>query len=276
MKYNPDILKLRVLLAFLNDDEACTVMGISRTLGEKHYNVSRAVSCLEKDGLIGRKSRRRPYLTKYGREKALFYSDRVSAALDFLLSSGVQIESAKTDGFLWALYNTEDTMRTISQTVKRRRIKEAFAGKKQFRGGVLCRSMGDGEYELPFVIYRDNVKDGNNISMANDGFEHPCTLSIVNGEGILQLRHVEMSARSQKTGQVISGHVRSVKYFDSGRYISADKNGAIFSIPASSFTFKNIGNGLSRVFHGMLGLKMECSVGEDHMPEMTAIFTLFI
>ena len=37
MKENSDILRLRVLLAFLNDDEPCTVMSIARTLKEEHY-----------------------------------------------------------------------------------------------------------------------------------------------------------------------------------------------------------------------------------------------
>ncbi len=276
MKDNTDILKLRIMLAFLNDCGDCTVMGLSRTLGEKHYTVSRAISCLEKEGLISRKTKRRPYLTKAGRDRALFYSERVDTTLAFLLSSGVEVESAKSDGLLWALYNTEDTMRTIKETVKKRRIKDILGSRKQFMGEVLCRNMDDGQYKLPFAIYREDVKDGNNISMANEGFEHPCTLSIVNGSGILQLRYTDMSARSQATGKIMTGHVKYVKYFDSGRYINADKNGDILSIPASSLTFKNIGKGLNRVFHGMVSLKMECTVGEFHMPEATAIFTLFI
>lgn len=87
-------------------------------------------------------------------------------------------------------------MRTIKETVKKRRIKDILGSRKQFMGEVLCRNMDDGQYKLPFAIYREDVKDGNNISMANEGFEHPCTLSIVNGSGILQLRYTDMSARS--------------------------------------------------------------------------------
>ena len=55
MKENSDILRLRVLLAFLNDDEPCTVMSIARTLKEEHYTISRVISSLEKEGLITEK-----------------------------------------------------------------------------------------------------------------------------------------------------------------------------------------------------------------------------
>ena len=46
----------------------------------------------------------------------------------------------------------------------------------------------DGQYLLPFIIYRENVKNGNNISMSNEGFTHPCTLSVTDGRGMILLK----------------------------------------------------------------------------------------
>lgn len=51
MPDTPEILRLRVLLCFLRENEKdCTVMEIARTLGEEHYTVSRAIAALEKEG----------------------------------------------------------------------------------------------------------------------------------------------------------------------------------------------------------------------------------
>lgn len=51
MEENAQMRNLRVLLCFLQSDpEDCTVTGISRTLHEEKYTVSRAMAALEKEG----------------------------------------------------------------------------------------------------------------------------------------------------------------------------------------------------------------------------------
>ena len=56
MPDSPDILKLRVLLCFLNAPcEECTVTGIARTLKEEKYKISRIIIGLEKEGMIFQK-----------------------------------------------------------------------------------------------------------------------------------------------------------------------------------------------------------------------------
>lgn len=57
-----------------------------------------------------------------------------------------------------------------------------------FTGSTLCKMLGNGIYRFPFPVYRETAKYGNNISMANNGFEHPCVLSVRNGVGMLQLK----------------------------------------------------------------------------------------
>ena len=86
MKENSVILRLRVLLAFLNDDEPCTVMSIARTLKEEHYTISRVISSLEKEGLINRKAPRRPELTEAGKRVALFYQERIYTTMNHLFT----------------------------------------------------------------------------------------------------------------------------------------------------------------------------------------------
>lgn len=277
MPDSPEILRLRVLLCFLRGDERDrTVMEIARTLREEHYSVSRVIAALEKDGLISKEHPRKPHLTEKGELLARRYAERIDITTNHLLYEGVGAESAAKDAYYWALYNTDDTMEVIRSAEEKYRVKYELRDKKQFDGGTLCKRLKDGEYLFPFIIYRESAKNGGNISMANEGFEHPCVLSIRDGVGTLSIRAVDVTANSAATGKSMHGHVDSLKYFDSGSYISADRSGNVLSLPASVLKFKNIGAGIGQILHGQVCMRMRCSVGVIHMPESTAIFTILI
>ncbi|MDE7157683.1 MAG: hypothetical protein K2O02_07000 [Lachnospiraceae bacterium] len=277
MPDTPEILRLRVLLCFLSEDETdCTVMEIARTLREEHYSISRAIAALEKDGLISKEQPRKPHLTEKGRQQAQRYAERINITTSHLLYEGVNMESAANDAYYWALYNTDETMDVIRSAEEKYRVKYELRDQKQFSGAILCRMLKDGEYQFPFIIYRENAKNGSNISMANEGFEHPCVLSIKDGKGLLRIKALDISANSAVSGKRMRGHVESLKYFDSGSYVNADRSGYVLSIPASAFTFKNIGEGIGQILHGQVCMKIRCSVGVVHMPESTAIFTMLI
>ena len=90
------------------------------------------------------------------------------------------------------------------------RIKYELRDKRQFGGSLLCRNMKDGEYKFPFIIYREYAKNGDSISMANDGFEHPCTLSVIRGNGTILLKAVDMNARSGYDGKLMKGRIKGI------------------------------------------------------------------
>lgn len=70
MTESPEILKLRVLLSFLNEEESlCTVTGLSEIFGEGKQKISRMLIAMEKEGLIDRTDIRHPHLTEIGRKK---------------------------------------------------------------------------------------------------------------------------------------------------------------------------------------------------------------
>lgn len=276
MTESPDILRLRVLLCFLKRDETCTVMGISRTLKEAKQNISRAMIFLEKDGMLDRSNSRCPILTELGNKQAEYYAERIEITLNHLLYEGVDVESARQDAFRWALYCSDKTMETIRATEERYRVKYELRDQKQFSGRQICRLLKNGSYQFPFLIYREHVKNGTNISMANEGFEHPCTLYIDDGEGWIQLRAQHVSAKSASSGKVMRGRAQSMQYFDSGRFVDAEINGNVFSFPAEALQFVNMGGGVGQILHGSCPVKMECSAGLIHMPESTAIFTILI
>lgn len=276
MAETPDILRLRVLLCFLKREGNCTVTGISRILKEAKQNISRAMIALEKEGLLDRSDPRSPILTELGVIRAKQYAERIEITLNHLLYEGVDASAARRDAFLWALYCSDKTMETIRAAEERYRVKYELKEQKQFSGKKLCRLLKNGSYQFPFLIYRERVKNGTNISMANEGFEHPCTLYVEDGEGWIQLRAQPISAKSVSSGKLLRGKAQSMQYFDSGRFVDAEVSGNVFSFPAEALHFVNMGNGVGQILHGSCPVKMECSVGPLHMPESTAIFTILI
>lgn len=272
-----DLLNLRVMLCFLESAPGdATVTGISRTLKEEKYKISRVLIALEKEGLVDRSDIRNPRLTEKGQASAMRLRTRVQISLNHLLYEGVDSESAGHDSYIWSLYCTDDTMNVIRESEERCRVKYAIREQKNFSGAELCRKLKNGRYSFPFLIYREQMKDGKILSMANEGFEHPCVLNVEDGIGEVQLRAIPMGAKSRMTGDFMKGKVTNLQYFESGRFVSAESKGQVYSIPAGVLSFVNIGTGIGQILHGTVGLQMDCSVGIIHMPTSKAMFTMLI
>lgn len=272
-----EVLKFRILHCMLDSRDAkCSVTGISRTLQEEKYVISRAMIRMEQAGLIDRTDIRAPLLTEKGRMEARRYQERVNIVLNHLLQGGINLEHAQKDACACALNCSDEMIDMMRFSDERYRVKRALKDKKTFDGATLCAQMHSGTYALPFTIYREQVKCGEVLSMANEGFEHPCTLYVADGKGILQLRALPMSAKSALHHLSMSGKVSKFAYFDSGRFISAEFHGDVVSFPADALHFTNIGEGAGQVLHGSIWLQMQCSVGIAHMPESRALFTLLI
>lgn len=272
----PNLLIIKILMQFYVDKDA-TVTKIAQTLGEQKYTVSRAINAMEEEGLINKKNTRHPVLTAYGRREAKKYTERVDTIQSHLIYEGLDPNVASRDSFYWGVYGSVETIEMIDKMSVRYRIRHEFRDKKMFTGRDLCKYLEDGSYVFPFLIYRELVKNGTNISMANAGFEHPCTIEVKDGKGQIFLHAIEMKARSQTTKKSMKGFVEDVKYFDSGNFFLARKQSTIISFPIDSMQFQTIGNyGEQQILHGSICLKMTCTVGTEHMPESTAFFTLLI
>ncbi len=274
MAVSADILRMQVLLCFYNGTK--TVMAISRELNEEHYTVTRAIKSLEEEGLIVRSGARQLELSAEGQQLAKQYSERMSITVNHLLYEGVDMASARHDAYYWALYNSDETMAVIRAGEELCRVKYELSECGSFTGSTLSKMLGNGVYRFPFLVYREKAKNGDNISMANNGFEHPCVLSVRDGVGVLQLKVADMSARSGKTGIQMEGHVVKLSYYKDGRYVEAEFNRRTLCIPADVLNFRTVGEGIGQILHGQVCLRMQCSVGPIHMPESTAIFTLLV
>ena len=273
-----EILKMRALICFLNEDPAlCTVTGLADILGEGKQKISRLLMSLEKDGLLDRSDLRRPQLTPAGREQAAYYEKRTSIVLNHLLYEGLDIDDAEHDAYAWALFSSERGMEIIKSSEQRYRAKYELRRQKEFGGEELCRHLADGEYSFPFLIYRETVRGGTNLSMANEGFRHPCVLRVTDGRGQILLQPADLSAESPLTGRKMNGRVRKLMILQpGGTFLRAEKDGEALSFPADVLHFLNIGEGMGQILHGSVCMRMQCSVGTMHMPESTAIFTIMI
>ena len=272
-----DILKIRILVSFLAaSPKSCTVMGLSRALREEKHRISRTMISLEEEGLLDRSNQRAPVLTKLGKEKAEMYNERVELALNYFRREGVEADAAKTDAYICALRCSDDLMKMMAANDACHRMKRDLQHLRSFRGDEICKRLPDGCYEFPFVIYREHVKDGKNISMANEGFAHPCTLYVDEQSGMIQLLVQKIEQKSGITGKIMHGKVDKMEYFDSGQFIQAELIGDVMTFPAEALNFVNIGQGAGQMLHGSVLLKMRCSCGIAHMPESTAMFTMQI
>lgn len=277
MSETVDILKLRTLLYFLQEDsKMCRVTNIARTLGEEKYTISRILASLEKDGLVDKSNARTHVLTEKGRKEAERYAERIEITMNHLMYEGVDTDSAQRDALYWALYNSERTMEVIRETEERYRVKYELREQKFFTGKQLCQKLHDGIYQFPFLLYREHVHNGSNLSMANEAFENPCTISIKNGVGTIQLRIKTVTAKSAFSGMQVSGKVKKIQYHDSGNYINAEIRGNVVSFPAAVLNFVNVGAKEGQILHGSVCLKMESTADRMHMPDSTAILTILI
>lgn len=276
MQKSADVIKLRTLLCFLNEEKECTVTNIARTLGVEKYLISRVLAALEKDGLVDRINPRMPILTSEGKKKAERYARRVEVTTNHLIYEGVNIKDAREDALIWALYGSDEALKVFDSSAELYRIKYDMRNQKQFSGEVLCKKMQDGIYEVPFLFYREHIQNNNNLSMANMGFHQPCILHVQDGKGTIQLHIREVLKRSMQSGNIQSGHVKKFKYYHDGYDTNAEINGNVLSFSADSLNFINIGNGVGQILHGSVCVEMECTVGEIHMPRSKAIFTILL
>lgn len=131
---------------------------------------------------------------------------------------------------------SDEFMKRLEEEEYRMHLKEIFADRQSFSGGELCNHLKDGNYYFPFIVYREQIKNHNNISMANNGFEHPCELIVKDHEGMIYLTAQTISAKSAISEKYMQGRVNKVQYLlgEEFRNVGIDRR-YVFSITALNF-----------------------------------------
>ncbi len=260
MSGQQELLRLRILLTFLKEDETCTIMGIARTLGETKQNISRAVIILEKEGMIDRTDIRHPVLTVYGKKMAKNYAKKMGISTQFLMDEGVSIENARIDASYWAIHNSDETVEVLEKSCQKNAIKKIVQHRYKFSGSLLNKKLKEGIYQFSFFLHEGISTD------LNECFEHPCTCHISSGKGNLSLKCTNAKGRRIKT----------IQYCDGGLFVSAEKQGDIVRIPFDIVEFVNYGEGSGQIIQGTMCLIIQFMGKQGKLIEEKALFTLFI
>lgn len=277
MHNNIDILKMRILTCFVKMSKSnCNVTGLAKSLSEEKYAISRAMKALENEGLLDRSEKRVPVLTELGEELANEYVEKIDIVTNHLLDEGVNPVAARQDAFLLSMYCSNETLKVIKEIEEKMRIKKVLDSHSKFDGRRLCQKLRNGTYELQFVMYKKTMGNNTNISMSNDGFYHPCILTVKDGEGLVSLKAKNISQVSRLTGKKMQGKVSTFKYYDGDKFVEAEKHGDIITFPIEYMSFISMGQNRDKILHGSMPVKLSCNVGCIHMPESHAVFTLLV
>lgn len=270
--------QIQLLLYYLEaEPKKRTVTDSARILGTTKWAVTRALNALEKQDVVERQENRKTVLTVSGKklaEKCRGQMKILEQYMQYQDIPPVQIKEnalrALSAGF------SDEFMDRLAEQEGRMRLKEIFAGHRDFHGGDICNYLKDGSYYFPFIIYREQIKNHNNLSMANRGFENPCELIVKDHEGLVYLAVKTVSAESMSSGKKMEGRVNKMQYLYGGEFRDGGIDGRYVYFPVTALNFIAMGKGRDTLLHGSVCLKMQCSVGDMHMPESTAIFTMFI
>lgn len=270
--------QIQLLLYYLEaEPKKRTVTDSAKILGTTKWAVTRALDALEKQDVVERQENRKTVLTASGKklaEKCRGQMKILEQYMQYQDIPPVQIKEnalrALSAGF------SDEFMARLAEQEGRMRLKEIFAGHRNFHGGDICNYLKDGSYYFPFIIYREQIKNHNNLSMANKGFENPCELIVKDHEGLVYLAVKTVSAESMSSGKKMEGRINKMQYLYDGEFRDGGIDGRYVYFPVTALNFIAMGKGRDTLLHGSVCLKMQCSVGDMHMPESTAIFTMFI
>ena len=270
MNESSSVLRLRVLLCLLADNNSAkSVTGISKTLGLPKYTITRALAAMEKEGLVDRKNQRLPLLTYHGLLTAKKYEERINIAASYLMHEGESAETAHLDAVYWAIYGSDESIKAAKKAEERRRLKYSLGEKKRFSGELFCRQLADGSYDIPFVIYSESTENMSNISNLNGCFDRLCTLRANGKNSVFLLR-----ATTDPNGS--EAYIKALYYAENGELIRSEKNGNVYSFPASPFSFIRLGTKNCSVLHGSIYLKIQYTNENASGTEATVLFTIIL
>lgn len=271
-------LQIQLLLYYLSTEPSKrTVTDSARNLRVGKWVITRAMDSLEKLNIVERLGNRKTVLTVSGEKIAKTYQKQMKVLEQYMLYQDIPPAQIKDNAFrALAAGFSDEFMDRLAEQESRMHIKEIFAGRRDFHGGDICNYLSDGSYYFPFIIYREQIKNHNNLSMANRGFENPCEVIVKDHEGLVYLAAKTVSAQSMSSKNKMEGRIQKLQYLYDGEFRDGGIDGRYVFFPVTALRFISMGKGRDTLLHGSVCLKMQCSVGDMHMPESTAVFTMFI
>ena len=278
MSENLNGIQIQLLLYFLEaEPKKRTVTDAARYLNKPKSTLTHILDSLDELSLMERVEGRKSVLTTAGKRTAQQLLHQRKILEQYMQYQDIPPAQIKENALRALSAGFSDQfMERLAEQEGRMRLKEIFAGRRDFHGGDICNYLKDGSYYFPFIIYREQIKNHNNLSMANRGFENPCEMIVKGHEGLVYLAVKTMSAESMSSGKKMEGRVNKMQYLYNGEFRDGGIDGRYVYFPVTALNFIAMGKGRDTMLHGSACLKMQCSVGDMHMPESAAVFTMFI
>ena len=208
-KENLTPFQIQLLLYYLTAEPSKrTVTDSARSLNVSKWVVTRTLDTLEKLNIVERLENRKTVLTVPGVKLAEKYQKQRKVLEKYMQYQDIPPAQIKENALrALAARFSDEFMDRLAEQESRMHIKEIFAGRRDFHGGDICNYLSDGSYYFPFIIYREQIKNHNNLSMANRGFENPCEVIVKDHEGLVYLAAKTVSAQSMSSKNKMEGQM---------------------------------------------------------------------
>ena len=251
-KENLTPFQIQLLLYYLTAEPSKrTVTDSARSLNVSKWVVTRTLDTLEKLNIVERLENRKTVLTVPGVKLAEKYQKQKKVLEKYMQYQDIPPAQIKDNAFrALAAGFSDEFMERLAEQESRMHIKEIFAGRRDFHGGDICNYLSDGSYYFPFIIYREQIKNHNNLSMANRGFENPCEVIVKDHEGLVYLAVKTVSAQSMSSKNKMEGRIQKLQYLYDGEFRDGGIDGRYVFFPVTALRFISMGKGRDTLLHG--------------------------
>lgn len=269
-KNRPTMLQIQYLaeLERLGKKRGSVAM-IADVCGVNHASVSRYLKACCENGFLTEEYE----FTDRGKAWLGGYKKLIIDLRSYLRNIGVQnkdIDSNVRDMIENVDYYTLTSM--IRNNQKMRSI-YPLERKQTTARNFLDEVLGYGTWQVYFMIFQLENREGVSVSMANRGFEKPALLRHNRRVSWLELSICEMTAHSRIDSKEMKGHLESLKYEQNGILHQAEIRDGKLRIPLGACRFHRRTGGETK---GMVPITVTCSVGRTHMPESSALLVFWL
>ncbi|MCI6536562.1 MAG: helix-turn-helix domain-containing protein [Lachnospiraceae bacterium] len=268
-KIRPTMQQLGYLSELLQTGNGRGALGqIAETCGVNHSSVVRYLKTCVENGYLNPDYS----FTKSGLAYIQSYQQLIEELRMYLRRIG--IPDQELDENVRDMVENMDYYTLSSMIRNDLKMKNVYSVEKQKH--VTTNFIGEilryGNFKVQFMIYRMS-EAGGGPSMADRGFEKPANLKHNKRGSWLELKICDMNAHSRGNGENMIGHMKSLKYEQSGVMHEADIRDNIVRIPLQACRYHCSQGGAVR---GMIPITLTCSVGRTHMPESTALLIFWL
>lgn len=243
---------------------------VAERCGVNYSSVSRYLKTCQSKGYITNKNE----FTKQGQLWLDGYKEILKQLPTYLESIGIAenaIEEEKKDLIENIDYYTLSSI--VRNGMKKDSIETGRTTKEEENFEFLSNILEHGTRDVGFMLYRINDTRKITVSMADKAFHKPASLTCNKRGKWLYLKLKSVHATSRVNGIAMKGQMESLRYEKQGILYEAQLKDDTVRIPLDAFQYTRRYSGEIR---GGLLVMVTCNVGRIHMPESTALLSIWL